>query len=238
MTNVDRGETALRRYRTLSAVLAAGVKLVLSLGRLDCAQVSELLNLRELRKVMWKTWMEPERLTWARDGRHRVRDRPRVERKTTCEVRLAAEPFSSPDPWSGLAALKKPRRFAAGEFLFRENEPCLGVYLVKQGHVRLLMEAQPGHYRLFETVGPGTCLGLNEVMGGMWHKFTAEAAEAVEADCIERMTLLKFLRKHHDVCMQIVGLLSEDLHGLYRRFRELAQTGTRGKRKPVSDRVH
>jgi len=134
--------------------------------------------------------------------------------------------------------LKIPRRYAGGDFLFREADPCRGIYLVKRGEVRVLMQVRPREQQVVEVVGPGSCLGLNEVMGGMSHKFSAQAIGAIEVDYIKRVSLMMFLRKHHDVCIQIVGLLSEGLHGLYARLRLVAKVEARRKRNPVSSRVH
>jgi CRP/FNR family transcriptional regulator, dissimilatory nitrate respiration regulator len=145
---------------------------------------------------------------------------------------------SFPDPWRAVEDLKKPRSYAPGDFLFREGELCLGVYLVKKGQVRVMARVRAREYRTFEMMGPGGCLGLNEVMGGMAHKFTAEAVGTVEVDYIERMSLMKFLHKRHDVCMRLVCLLSDDLHGLYQRIRAIGSLEGKGKKKMLSHRVH
>lgn len=143
---------------------------------------------------------------------------------------------SSSDPWRALEDLKSPHRYEEGDLLFREGQPCAGLYLLEKGQVRLLLPVRPKQHKIFEVAGPGAVLGLSEVMSGMPHKLTAEAAEPVEVAYIERMALMKFLRKHHEICMQIVCLLSEDLHGLYQRFREMAPV--EGKARKSSSRVH
>lgn len=153
---------------------------------------------------------------------------------------VSVELFDCPDlnPWRAMEKLTQRRRYASGEFLFHEGSPCRGVYLVKSGQVQLLMRVQPKEYQAIDLTGEGAHLGLNEVMGGMSHKFGAQAIGPVEVDFIERMKLMRFLRKHHDVCIEIVGLLSENLHGLYQRLRSMARAEARRKRKVLSTRVH
>ena len=146
--------------------------------------------------------------------------------------------LSDSDPWRAMAGLMTLRRLAGGDFLFHEGEPCRGVYLVKRGQLRLLMQVRPREYHLVDTAGCGAFLGLNEVMGGMSHKFSVRAVGTVEVDYIERMSLMRFLHQHHDVCIQIVGLLSENLQGVYERLRNMARTEARRKRKPLSTSVH
>lgn len=136
--------------------------------------------------------------------------------------------LSSTDPWRALQDLISRRQYDTCALLFREGESCGGIYLVETGQVRLLFRMRPKRDRVFEIAGPGAVLGLTEAMSGMPHQLTAEAAENVEVAYIERMALMKFLRKRPDVCMQVVYMLSEDLHGLYQRFRTI----TTGKRTP------
>ena len=153
---------------------------------------------------------------------------------------MSVQPFECPDsnPWRAMEKLTQPRRYAGGEFLFHEGSSCRGVYLIKSGQVQLMMSVRPKEYQAVDLAGQGAHLGLNEVMGGMSHKFGAQAIGTVEVDFIERMKLMSFLRKHHEVCIQIVGLLSENLHELYQRLRSMARVEARRTRKVLSTRVH
>ncbi len=144
---------------------------------------------------------------------------------------------SSPSPWRALEDLKSPRRYQEHALLFREGEPCAGVYLVEKGQIQLSLPVRPRQQKVFEIAGPGAVLGLSEVMTGMSHKLTAEAAGPVEVAYIERTALIKFLGNHHEVCMQIVRLLSEDLHGLYQRLLAMAPVEAKAHRKASSSRV-
>jgi CRP/FNR family transcriptional regulator len=120
--------------------------------------------------------------------------------------------------WQALDRLKCLRTYEKGTPVFQQGHPAEGIYLIEKGEVRLTLPsgAQPG--RTFEIVGPGAMLGLSETMTGEAHKLSAEAVSHTEIACVERGKLLAFLREHHQFCLQIVHLLSDDLHGLYQRF--------------------
>ncbi len=60
--------------------------------------------------------------------------------------------------------------------------------------------------------------GLSESMTGEKYRITAEASKQTTAAFIPRENSLEFLRQHGDFCMQVVRLLSPDLHGLYHKF--------------------
>lgn len=103
--------------------------------------------------------------------------------------------------------------------MFERGSPPRGVYLVESGQVRLLVELSRGSPKLLEIAGPGCVLGLSETMSGENHKLTAEAADRTQAAFIPRQDLLHFLRDHHEYCLDVVRILSEDLHVLYNKFR-------------------
>jgi CRP-like cAMP-binding protein len=52
-------------------------------------------------------------------------------------------------------------------------------------------------------------------MSGERYRISAEAGEQPAAAFVPREQLLEFLREHGDFCMEVVRLLSADLHVLY-----------------------
>ena len=60
---------------------------------------------------------------------------------------LAKVPIFSGLAESELAFLTQhavPRHYAAGEIVFGEGEPCLGLYVVESGHVRIFKSSSGG----------------------------------------------------------------------------------------------
>lgn len=96
------------------------------------------------------------------------------------------------------------------------------VYMVESGEVRVLLPTGQSQKRLLEVVGPGTMLGLSENMSGERYRIAAEAGEHTTAAFVPHEQFLEFLREHGDFCMEVVRLLSADLHALYHKFRSIS----------------
>ena len=124
------------------------------------------------------------------------------------------------DMCQALAPVKIRRRLSPGEVLFEQGQLAQGIYIIESGKVKLLL-GSPQHGKTFEVVGAGAVLGLSESLTGEPSKLSGVAASDAEMAFVERQALLEFLRQHHAFCMQIVRLLSNDLHSLYFRCRTL-----------------
>ena len=127
----------------------------------------------------------------------------------------------NPDLWEALHKVRSVRTYAQGSILFERGEAVVGVYVVESGRVRLLLPTTQ-RQQLLEIAGPGTVLGLSESMSGASYRVTAEAQDYATVGFVSRERLLEFLRGHGEYCMQVVRLLSEDLHGLYHKFRSIS----------------
>ena len=129
-----------------------------------------------------------------------------------------------------LEALKTRKNYGPGEVLFRRGQAARGIYLVESGSVRL--EAINGvEQGPFGTASQGAILGLCETVSGHNYFLSAEAVTPVSVAFVSRVALLRFLREHHDYCMHVVRLLSEDLHLLYESFRARRQEDAISKKR-------
>jgi CRP/FNR family cyclic AMP-dependent transcriptional regulator len=137
-----------------------------------------------------------------------------------------------------LRGLRSVRPFARGSTLFREGSAVTGIYLVESGAVRVLLSNGGMERQLLDVAGPGTVLGLSESMSGEKHRSTAEAEEYTMAVFIPREELLEFLREHGDFCMQVVRLLSDDLHGLYHKFRSITAHPGRPRQRALDEQLN
>jgi len=144
----------------------------------------------------------------------------------------------SPDLLRALQEIKSVRQFSKGATLFQQGSAVAGVYLVESGEVRVLLSAGQSQRQLLEVVGPGTMLGLSESMSGGKYRITAEAGEPTTAGFIPRREFLEFLRQHAEFCMQVVRLLSEDLHGLYHKFRNISAHPGRPRHRPLDEQLN
>ena len=137
-----------------------------------------------------------------------------------------------------LHGIKSVRLFPKGATLFKRGSAVTGVYLVESGKVRVLLPTPQSQKQLLEVAGPGTMLGLSESMSGERYRITAEAGEQTTAAFIPREEFLEFLREHGDFCMQVVRLLSEDLHALYHKFRSISAHPGRPRQRPLDEQLN
>ena len=144
----------------------------------------------------------------------------------------------SPDLWDALHGIKSVRVYTKGAKLFEHGNEVAGVYMVESGLVRVLLPTSQSRMQLLEAVGPGTMLGVSESMSGDRYRVTAEAADHTTVAFIPRDLFVAFLRDHGDFCMQIVRLLSEDLHSLYHKFRAISARPGRPRSRPSDDQLN
>lgn len=151
----------------------------------------------------------------------------------TTGVRIVPHPPTgklSPDLYQALHGIKSVNVYTKGSTLFRRGTSAAGVYVVDSGRVRILLPTLQGRPQLLEIAGPGTVLGLSETMSGDDYRVTAQAEDHVTASFVPRDNFVEFLRDHCDYCMQVVRLLSEDLHSLYHKFRSVSARPGRPRR--------
>ena len=144
----------------------------------------------------------------------------------------------SPDLLQALHGITSVRRLPKGATLFQQGSAVTGVYVVESGEVRVLLPTPQSQRQLLEVVGPGTMLGLSESMSGEKYRITAEAGEQTTVGFIPREEFLEFLREHGDFCMQVVRLLSEDLHALYHKFRSISAHPGRPRQRPLDEQLN
>ncbi|MGB9074567.1 MAG: cyclic nucleotide-binding domain-containing protein [Terriglobales bacterium] len=144
----------------------------------------------------------------------------------------------SPDLWQALHGIKSIRVYSKGTTIFEQGTPAAGVYVVESGQVRLLLTTNQSRPQLLEVVGPGTILSLSESMSGNNHRVTAQAEDHATIAFVPRDSLLEFLRGHCDFCMQVVRLLSEDLHRLYHKFRSISAHPGRPRHRPPDEQLN
>jgi len=132
-----------------------------------------------------------------------------------------------PDTLGEFDGMKSSQIFPRGTVLFREGQSARGIYLIVEGRVRLTVCSESGRRMVLRTASSGEILGLSAALAGRLYEITAEAIENVEVAEIRRKDLLHFLHEHCDICLQVVNLLSEDLHDAYERVRAVGLTRTR-----------
>lgn len=142
------------------------------------------------------------------------------------------------DLWQALHGIKTVRVYSKGARLFQQGTSASGVFVVESGEVRVLLPTAQSRPQLLEVAGPGTILGLSESMTGDNYRVTAEAGDHTTVGFIPRESFVDFLRDHCDFCMLMVRLLSEDLHGLYHKFRCISAHPGRPRHRGLDEQLN
>ena len=135
-----------------------------------------------------------------------------------------------PEALEAFDGIKSSETCQKGTVLFREGQMARGVFLLCEGRVRLSICSESGNRMTVRVAGPGEVLGLSAAVSGSRYEVTAEALDGVQVAAVQRKDLLHFLHEHREVCLQVVNLLSEDLHVAYDRVRAVGLGRTRHSR--------
>jgi CRP/FNR family transcriptional regulator, dissimilatory nitrate respiration regulator len=107
-----------------------------------------------------------------------------------------------------LAAMAGSRTYRKGAIIFRQGQPCAGIYIVARGLVRLYTLAPSGKEHVLHLAGPGQSFAEVAVIGGFECPATAEAVEATSCALLPSEEFLRLLREDHDLCLQLLAGLT------------------------------
>ena len=156
----------------------------------------------------------------------------------TCELRPDRKFCDLPaDALQAFDAIKRTALFPRGAVLFAEDHSPKGIYLLCDGRAKLSICSDNGKRLVLRIAGPGEVLGLSATLCGSPYEVTAETADASQVVFIKRRDLLRFLKDYPQACMQVVNMLSGDLHTAYDRVRSLGLARTRRAKVPA-ERPH
>jgi CRP/FNR family transcriptional regulator, cyclic AMP receptor protein len=124
-------------------------------------------------------------------------------------------------------SIKSLNLYPRGSCLLREGHAARAIYVLCEGRAKLSVCSDNGKRLTLRIAGPGEVLGLSAVLSGCPYEVTAETLENAKVAMVRRKDVLQFLRKHPDACMQVVHLLSDDLHVAYDRVRSVGLVRTR-----------
>jgi CRP-like cAMP-binding protein len=131
---------------------------------------------------------------------------------------------------AAVAAVTVPRRFSAGEVVFREGDRSDTCYVVRFGRVRVLREHAVGRSLTLATLGPGDIFGELAMFDDERRSATIEAVEDTEAAAILGRDMRRLLRAHPDISVKLLASLG-------RRLRETNERLARQSFQTVQSRV-
>jgi CRP-like cAMP-binding protein len=118
---------------------------------------------------------------------------------------------ASQELFKALDAVASDLRAEAGDCIFREGTLSTGVYLLRAGTVRAFSAHKNGREIINRVVGPGAILGFPAAMCARTFQFSVDALEPATLAFVETRALNEHLRSRPDLCMQVVGMMSDEL---------------------------
>jgi CRP/FNR family transcriptional regulator, cyclic AMP receptor protein len=141
----------------------------------------------------------------------------------TCDFRpdrfFCDMPAPSLKAFDEIKSLASYRRNAV---LFAEGRPVRGIYILCDGRAKLSICSDTGKRLTLRIAGPGEVLGMGAALSNTPYEITAELLDNSQVVFIRRKELMKFLRDHTEICIQVVHMLSQELHGAYERVRNIS----------------
>lgn len=130
---------------------------------------------------------------------------------------------------SRLAGMARLSEFSAGDTLFRQGDPCPGVYIVGRGLVRVFKLAPSGKEQVLHMAGPGSTFAEAAVIGGFNCPAFAQAVESGCAAVIPASGFQEFLRTDHQGCIDLLASLAGWLHHVVDLLEDLTLRDAAGR---------
>ena len=120
-----------------------------------------------------------------------------------------------------------PRRYAAGEIVVGEGEPCLGLYIVESGHVRIFKSSSGGREHVLSIDGPGGSVAELPVFDGGNYPASVAAIDEATLLFISKQDFQALCLAHPQVSLKVLRVVGARLRRLIGIIEELSFTTVR-----------
>ncbi len=103
-----------------------------------------------------------------------------------------------------LAAMAQQRDYARGQSIFREGDPCPGVFIVGSGTVRIYKIGAGGKEHVLHLAEPGMTFAEVAAIGGMPCPAFAEAVQPTQCVLLPYLPFRRALDTDHQLCRQLL----------------------------------
>jgi len=124
----------------------------------------------------------------------------------------------APDDLALVAEVSHPRRFGAGEVVFREGDESNTCYIVRSGHARAVRQHADGRVITLATFGPGDIFGELAMFDDERRSATVEAIDELTTLGIPGSAMRGLLRRHPEIAVKLVIALGRRLRAANERL--------------------
>ena len=119
------------------------------------------------------------------------------------------------------------KRFAQGELIFTEGDPCSGLYVVESGSVRIFKTSASGREQVLTIEQPGNSVAELPVFDGGNYPASASAATDCVLLFISRNDFRALCMEHPEVALKVLRMVGLRLRRLVGIIEELSFTTIR-----------
>jgi len=124
------------------------------------------------------------------------------------------------------AEAAQERRFAAGQTIFREDDPGEAVYLITAGRVKITRANLEGRERIFTILTPPEVLGEMALVSNQPRTATAYCLDAVSTVALYSEDLRRILDRFPAVLWRLAGVMASRLAEMNREVEMLSFAST------------
>ena len=128
-----------------------------------------------------------------------------------------------------LAQITRIHKFRKGQSIFRQGEPCPGIYIVSRGMVRVFKIAPNGKEHVLHMIGPGNTFAEVAAVGGFDCPAHAEAVAETTCALVPLEPFRKAMAEDHQLCLQMITGLSFWVRQLLSLLEDLALRDATGR---------
>jgi CRP/FNR family transcriptional regulator len=107
-----------------------------------------------------------------------------------------------------LAAIARLCQFRKGQLVFRENDPCPGMFIVGQGQVRVFKTGAGGKQHVLHIAGPGETFAEVAAIGNFNVPASAEAVAKTTCVLLPQERFRQTLVEDHPLCLSLMTSLT------------------------------
>jgi CRP/FNR family cyclic AMP-dependent transcriptional regulator len=120
----------------------------------------------------------------------------------------------SPQELGGIADRALERRYAPGEVLFHEGDPCHGFFLLGQGRVKIFKTAPSGREVMLAVESAPSSVAEVPLFDGGPYPATVSALDEVTAYLVSKQDFRQLCRQQPDVALKVLAVVGQRLRQL------------------------